>query len=805
MDEQHDFGCPSLLCEELEDLETEDTQERRSEKGEEDVAHREKEDEEQKAPQDDERPKGSQVEDAKMADKTVPVCSKPEGQEEGSPEEKTEPKKSRRNRGKKPSERMRNRNLRKDATEEDEEEKKQKLMRMSSEESSALMEPPARLMSTCDLAEPLYLGCGGSGLYCPPQVPMLYSSQNPVPIQPAPPSQHGTKRPPSPFLTHTVSQPGLEPLEMEITQVTTRRSIRYSARGRGRVLSFPVMAGLESVDTGLLPPAPKKKTRTLYNTDQLEHLEALFQEDHYPDAEKRKVIAASVGVTPQRIMVWFQNRRAKWRKVERLVAGKVEPQQSRVGWSPARPHMQPMLPNMAANGLSSKVEPAFSTHFGAKRPPAEPAAPAFPTLSTHTVPSYSTLLATISSPGQPRARDGGHHQPEFPARPHMQPVLPNMAANGLSSKVEPAFSTHFGAKRPPAEPAAPAFPTLSTHTVPSYSTLLATISSPGQPRARDGGHHQPEFHPRPMYSPPPLRRASLPLLAVAAAATYGSILNTPAPTPPLFVDVVKGGTSLAHRDCHPVQTDGSSRFDFGDKLDFLLPSQQNNSLSFQLQTTYPPSQAPQQHQAQTSLPGIAFLTPSPYLTPNPPDSISTSYFAFGPAGSSTGGVAYATGGQAYVHSQSGGQILLQAAGQHGGMAAYKSYPWANVYGQPAAHQCLQRPATYSSTGFAAAAGRDFQAPSSSANLLPLCFQRADPLPSQALTHVGGTTTVLPPVSTLQPSRLRVDSGATKVAPMLPPSHASPGSPLVPSGEKMEYDSPREVHSHFHCDFSPIHF
>lgn len=37
--------------------------------------------------------------------------------------------------------------------------------------------------------------------------------------------------------------------------------------------------------------------------EQLEHLEALFQEDHYPDAEKRKIIAASVGVTPQRIMV----------------------------------------------------------------------------------------------------------------------------------------------------------------------------------------------------------------------------------------------------------------------------------------------------------------------------------------------------------------------------------------------------------------------------------------------------------------------------------------------------------------------
>ncbi|NXX86448.1 NOBOX protein, partial [Urocolius indicus] len=51
---------------------------------------------------------------------------------------------------------------------------------------------------------------------------------------------------------------------------------------------------------------------------QLEELEKMFQEDHYPDNEKRREIAAVVGVTPQRIMVWFQNRRAKWRKSEKL-------------------------------------------------------------------------------------------------------------------------------------------------------------------------------------------------------------------------------------------------------------------------------------------------------------------------------------------------------------------------------------------------------------------------------------------------------------------------------------------------------
>ncbi|NXW40936.1 NOBOX protein, partial [Nyctiprogne leucopyga] len=62
----------------------------------------------------------------------------------------------------------------------------------------------------------------------------------------------------------------------------------------------------------------RKKSRTFYSAEQLEELEKMFEEDHYPDNEKRREIAAVVGVTPQRVMVWFQNRRAKWRKLEKL-------------------------------------------------------------------------------------------------------------------------------------------------------------------------------------------------------------------------------------------------------------------------------------------------------------------------------------------------------------------------------------------------------------------------------------------------------------------------------------------------------
>ncbi|KAF5914432.1 hypothetical protein HPG69_016382 [Diceros bicornis minor] len=52
-----------------------------------------------------------------------------------------------------------------------------------------------------------------------------------------------------------------------------------------------------------VPCQVRKKTRTLYRSDQLEELERIFQEDHYPDSDKRREIAQTVGVTPQRIMV----------------------------------------------------------------------------------------------------------------------------------------------------------------------------------------------------------------------------------------------------------------------------------------------------------------------------------------------------------------------------------------------------------------------------------------------------------------------------------------------------------------------
>lgn len=88
---------------------------------------------------------------------------------------------------------------------------------------------------------------------------------------------------------------------------------------RARALEACSPTSAESAERAQARRSKKsQRNRTSFSPKQIDALEREFEQTHYPDGCARESLAKQIGLPEARIQVWFSNRRAKFRREDKL-------------------------------------------------------------------------------------------------------------------------------------------------------------------------------------------------------------------------------------------------------------------------------------------------------------------------------------------------------------------------------------------------------------------------------------------------------------------------------------------------------